>query len=56
MEDFQPIFKIINVAKGSSYFCKWPQSFKEVACDYKWTEAINEELKMIVKNDTWEFV
>ncbi|XP_057246841.1 uncharacterized mitochondrial protein AtMg00820-like [Beta vulgaris subsp. vulgaris] len=37
-------------------FTSEPQSFEEATREEKWIEAMNEEIKMIEKNNTWELV
>ena len=39
-----------------AFFTSEPQIFQEVARDEKWIEEMNEEIKMIEKNDTWDLV
>jgi len=39
-----------------AFFASEPQSFQEAAKNEKWIKAMNEEIKMIEKNRTWELV
>jgi len=38
----------------TAFFASEPQSSEEAAQDEKWIEAMDQEIKMIEKNDTWE--
>lgn len=50
LEDFQCDQAIMAL------FASEPQSFQEASREEKWIEAMNEEIKMIEKNNTWELV
>ena len=52
LEDF-----LCNYATTTyALFTSEPQTFQETTQEEKWIEAMNEEIKMIEKNNTWELV
>ena len=50
LEDYQCNHAIMALFAGE------PQNFQEAAQEEKWINAMNEEIKMIEKNNTWELV
>ncbi|KAH9669729.1 hypothetical protein KPL70_021911 [Citrus sinensis] len=47
-------YKLYNPNNGKIVISRDPVNFQEVALDEKWRIAMEEEIKAIVKNDTWE--
>jgi len=39
-----------------AFFASEPQTFQDAAEDEKWIEAMNEEIRMIEENNTWQLV
>ena len=50
LEDYQCNHTIMAL------FVEKPQNFQEAAQEERWIEAMNEEIRLIEKNDTWELV
>ncbi|KAH9669728.1 hypothetical protein KPL70_021911 [Citrus sinensis] len=54
----QDLYEITEKHDNLTLFCLFancePVNFQEVALDEKWRIAMEEEIKAIVKNDTWE--
>ncbi|KAH9745481.1 hypothetical protein KPL70_004087 [Citrus sinensis] len=47
-------YKLYNPNNGKIVISRDPVNFQEAALDEKWRIAMDEEIKAIVKNDTWE--
>ncbi|KAJ4719135.1 Retrovirus-related Pol polyprotein from transposon TNT 1-94 [Melia azedarach] len=60
MESFQDLYEVTERLDNLTLFCLFaecePMSFGEAIQDEKWRNAMDEEIKAIVKNDTWELV
>jgi len=39
-----------------TFFAGEPQTFQEVTKDERWIEVMNEDIRMIEKNNTWQLV
>ncbi|GKV41705.1 hypothetical protein SLEP1_g49203 [Rubroshorea leprosula] len=54
------IYEETEVVDNPSFFCLFvdiePSNFEEAAIDKKWKHAMDEEIKAIQKNGTWELV
>ncbi|KAJ4716957.1 Retrovirus-related Pol polyprotein from transposon TNT 1-94 [Melia azedarach] len=57
---FQDLYEVTERLDNLTLFCLFaecePMSFGEAIQDEKWRNAMDEEIKAIVKNDTWELV
>ena len=57
MRSFQDLYDSTEITDDVTLFCLFtdcePTRFEEVVRDKKWRNAMDEEIKAIKKNDTW---
>ena len=58
MRSHQDLYDSTEIIDGLTLFCLFadcePTGFEEAVRDKKWRDAMDEEIKAIKKNDTWE--
>ena len=58
MRSLQDLYDSTEIIDGLTFFCLFadcePTRFEEAMPDKKWRDAMDEEIKAIKKNDTWE--
>ena len=57
-KSLQDLYKVTKRHDNLILFCLFadcePINFQEVVQDEKWRKILDEEIKAVVKNDTWE--
>ena len=58
MRSHHDLYDSTEIIDGLTLFCLFadcePTGFEEAVRDKKWRDAMDEEIKAIKKNDTWE--
>ena len=59
MRSLQDLYDSTKITNDVTLFCLFadyePTRFEEAVRDKKWRNAMDEKIKVIEKNDTWEF-